>query len=111
MTRPDLTLEVLEKRSPGATKRMAEEAERVYQSRFRFGEIQAYTGLAIRVISALFCLYLLYLAVTGGGFAFFSIIAVTIFYAISQSGSKGFSELQGIGEWITKGIKGNNRDD
>ena len=107
-----LTLEVLEKHDPGFIKSMTEHAERKRNERFRFSQIQAYTGLVVKVLCALFCFYLLYLAVTGGSFAFFSIIAVTIFYGISQSGSKGFSELAtALAQWITKGIKGNNRDD
>ncbi len=114
--RPDLMMAELEKLDPGFTKRtnkrMEANAERLYDARFKLGQIQAYTGLAVKVLAALFCFYLLYLAVTGGGFAFFSIIAITIFYGISQSGAKGFSELAtALAQWITKGIKGNNRDD
>ena len=110
--RPDLLLDAVEKRRPGTTKRMTEHAERKRNARFWFSQIQAYTGLVVKVLCALFCFYLLYLAVTGGGFAFFSIIAVTIFYGISQSGNSGFTEItKALAQWITKGIKGNNRDD
>ena len=110
--RPDLLLDAIEKRSPGATKRMAEEAERVYQSRFRFGEIQAYTGLAIRVVSALSCPVLFYLIVTGDGAKFWPIVALTAFFAVTQSGKAGFLRIcQAIAELIAKSVKGNNRDD
>ncbi len=114
--RPDLMLEAFEQNDPGFTKRVMEifeaELKTTHSIQFWFGIITAYTTLAIRVMAALFCLYLLYLAVTGGGFAFFSIIAVTIFYAISQNGSEGFSDIaKALAKWITKGIKANSKDD
>ena len=112
--RPDLLLDAIEKRSPGATKRMAEEAERVYQSRFRFGEIMAYTGLAVKTILALIiCPFLIYLVITSDtGAKFWLIIALTVLFAVTQSGSSGLNEItKALAQWITKGIKGNNRDD
>ncbi len=114
--RPDLMLEAFEKHDKGFIKRMNKRIEadevRTRESRFQFGKFQAYTSLVIKVMAALFCLYLLYLAVTGGGLAFFVIIAVTVFYAISQNGTEGFYEIaKALAQRITNRSKGNNKDD
>ncbi len=114
--RPDLMLGAIEKHDKGFIKRMNKRIEadeiRTRESRFQFGKYQAYTSLVIRVMAALFCLYLLYLAVTGGGLAFFVIIAVTVFYAISQNGTEGFYEIaKALAQRITSRSKGNNKED
>ncbi|MGU9962785.1 MAG: hypothetical protein ACNYPD_01630 [Candidatus Halichondribacter symbioticus] len=113
-----LTLEVLEKHDPGfikrMNKRMEEEAEISRPARFRFGEIMAYTGLAVKTIIALIiCPLLMYLVITSDtGAKFWLIIALTVLFAVSQSGNSGFAEItRALAQWITKGIKGNNRDD
>ncbi len=113
-----LNFEVLEKHDPGfikrMNKRMEAEAEILRPARFRFGEIMAYTGLAVKTIIALIiCPLLMYLVITSDtGAKFWLIIALTILFAVSQSGNSGFTEItRALAQWITKGIKGNNRDD
>ncbi len=112
--RPDLLLDAVEKRRPGTTKRMTEHAERKRNARFWFSEIMAYTGLAVKTILALIiCPFLIYLVITSDtGAKFWLIIALTVLFAVTQSGSSGLNEItKALAQWITKGIKGNNRDD
>ncbi len=109
-----LTLEVLEKHDPGFIKSMTEHAKRKRNARFWFSEIMAYNGLAVKTIIALIiCPLLMYLVITSDtGAKFWLIIALTVLFAVSQSGNSGFTEItKALAQWITKGIKGNNRDD
>ncbi len=116
--RPDLMLEAFEQADPGFTKRALElfeaELKTTYSIKFWFGIITAYTNLAVKTIIALIiCPLLMYLVITSDtGAKFWLIIALTVLFAVSQSGNSGFTEItKALAQWITKGIKGNNRDD
>lgn len=92
--RPDLMLEVLEKHDPGFIKSMNEEMREIEQKfrneKMTFGKYQAYAALFISAISALGVLFALIYSVTTGISGFTTIIALAIFYAVSQGGTKGF---------------------
>lgn len=105
--RPDLLLQTLEKHDPGFIKRMNEKvekrSERMSNAKFWFGGVQAYSGLAVAVIAALVVLSLLGYSVVNGLASFWLIIALSIFYAISQGGPSGFLELcRGIADFFRK---------
>jgi hypothetical protein len=105
--RPDLFLETLEKHDPGFIKRLTENSKDLSQlaqkSRFNFGRIQAYASLFIQIISAAIVLggvaYLIY----DKQASFTIIVALAIFYAITQGGSGGFNRIiHSISEAIKK---------
>lgn len=103
--RPDLLIDAIEKHDPGFIARMNKSAEessdRMQSARFRFGEIQAYTSLAVSVVAALVVLFLLYVLVSNDQFSFWSILGLTCFYAVSQSGLSGFASLgKAIGDAV-----------
>ncbi|WP_156783363.1 hypothetical protein [Roseovarius nubinhibens] len=105
--RPDLLLETLEKNDPGFIKRMnakaEERSERMSEARFRFGGIQAYSSLAVSVIAALVLLGLTVYMVVNEIASFWAIIALIVFYAVSQSGPSGFFELcRGIADFFRR---------
>ncbi|MBD0866085.1 MAG: hypothetical protein GDA36_11055 [Rhodobacteraceae bacterium] len=96
--RPDLLIEAIEKCDPGFVQRMNKRAEqrsdRMARPRFRFGLVQAYSGLFISVAAAVVVLGLLvYQFVFSEQIGFWPIIALVIFYAVSQGGRSGFAEL------------------
>lgn len=95
--RPDLFLAEVEKHDPGFIKRFNESAgahsEQIREGKYHFGRWQAYTSLGIQVIAAVMLLGTVpYLAFTGN-MDFGSVIALTIFYAVTQSGTFGFSNV------------------
>lgn len=95
--RPDLFLETIEKHDPGFIKRMNEDAEEfsktTRKSMFNFGRLQAYTGLAVSFIAAVTLLGLTFAAVFFNNIGFFQTISLAIFFAITQSGTKGFGAI------------------
>lgn len=95
--RPDLFLEAIERYDPGFIKSMNDEARtyarRYRESRFHFGRIQAYLGLFVAVVAALTVLYVLYVLAENGNIDFLNVIALGVFFAISQSGASGFMKI------------------
>lgn len=105
--RPDLLIGELEKHDPGFVKRMnektAEHSERMSNARFWFGGIQAYFGLVVSVIAAFTVLGLLAYSVIHDSAGFWLIIALAVFYAVSQGGPSGFVELcRGVAAFFRK---------
>lgn len=105
--RPDLLIGELERHDPGFVKRMNEQAEiraaRMSDARFWFGGIQAYSGLGVSIAAALVVLGLLSYAVIKGSAGFWLVIALAVFYAISQGGPSGFVELcRGVAAFFKK---------
>ncbi|MFB2562407.1 hypothetical protein [Rhizobium sp. IMFF44] len=95
--RPDLLLEAIERHDPGFIKRMNDEA-REFQSvqrkaRFTFGKWQAYASLFVQVVSALALLGVLFVLAYKDTLAFWSVLGLALFYAISQSGLAGFRKI------------------
>lgn len=94
--RPDLLIAEIEKHDPGFVKRMNDASEKdastQREARFRFGRFQAYLGSIVSVVAAIFVLVIVGLAVwKEQGFG--TIVALGLFYAITQGGSVGFSRL------------------
>ena len=94
--RPDLLIAEIEKHDSGFVKRMNAASERDASqrrdARFKFGKIQAYSGLAVSVISAVSLLVIIGIAVWFDR-GFWSIVGLGLVFAITQSGSHGFSRL------------------
>jgi hypothetical protein len=94
--RPDLFLAEVEKHDPGFTKRMNASAERhseqLRQGKYDFGKRQAYVALAVSALSAGAILIILGLSVWKGQ-GFWAIIGLAAFYAVTQGGSFGFSQI------------------
>lgn len=110
--RPDLFLSEVEKHDPGFIKRMNESfaahSARLREGKFNFGERQAYTSLGIRVFAAVVVLGVFAYAVIAGSAGFLTIIALAIFYAVTQSGISGFS---GIASALSKAVTRLRKDD
>lgn len=108
--RPDLLLEVVEKHDPGFVKEMNNEARqfsRKYRtSRFRFGRVQSYTGLAVSVGAAALLLYVIYLLAMTRQLGFWNLVALGIVFAIAQSGTTGFLKVVNQIADIIKGTTG-----
>lgn len=105
--RPDLLIDTLEKHDPGFVARMNATAEaradRMADARFRFGGIQAYSGLAVSIVAALAVLGVVIYAVIQGHYGFWFLIGAAVFYAISQGGPSGFAELcRGVAGFFRK---------
>ena len=105
--RPDLLIGELEKHDPGFVKRMNEQAEQrasqMSNARFWFGGFQAYSGLGVSVLAAFVVLGLLSYAVVKGTAGFWLIVALAVFYAVTQGGPSGFVELcRGIAAFFSK---------
>lgn len=114
--RPDLLIKALEEHDPGFVGRMNQKAEensdRMSKARFRFGGIQAYAGLIISVLAALTVLGLVVWVIVFGGDSgpFWTIIALVIFYAVSQGGPSGFFELvRGFADMV-RSLKGPGKE-
>ena len=94
--RPDLFLAEVEKHAPGFTKRMNASAERhseqLRQGKYDFGKRQAYVALSVSALSAGAILFILGLAVWKAQ-GFWAIIGLAAFYAVTQGGSFGFSQI------------------
>lgn len=104
--RPDLFLETMEKHDPGFIKRINKNAEghskKLEKSQFNFGRVQAYSTLFIQVAAALWLLYTFNAVVTSSA-GFLSLLAIIIFFAISQSGLDSFIEIaKGVGRLIER---------
>ena len=110
--RPDLFLSEVEKHDPGFIKQInrssAAHSARLREGKFNFGKWQAYTSLGIRVFAAVVVLVILAYAVIAGSAGFFTIIALAIFYAVTQSGMSGFS---GIASALSKAVMRLRKDD
>jgi hypothetical protein len=105
--RPDLLLETLEKHSPGFIQDMVERARRLSdreaEGRFYFGKHQAYAGVTVAVVAAFSILGAVVYSVVTGKTGFWTIIALGIFYAITQGGLAGFSKIaDAVGRLIEK---------
>ncbi|MEM6589271.1 MAG: hypothetical protein AAF641_12550 [Pseudomonadota bacterium] len=103
--RPDLLIDAMEHHSPGFVKKFNEKAqERADNSadaRFRFGQIQAYTGLGVSVVAAFATLGMAVYAIVYRDDVLLSLLALGLFYAITQGGRTGFSDLtRAIAHWI-----------
>ncbi|WJR66988.1 hypothetical protein QTA58_22830 [Neorhizobium sp. CSC1952] len=107
--RPDLLIEVIEKHDPGFIKAMNDEAREFSKksrtSRFNFGRAQAYTALAIQVLAAIAVLAGLGWLVYSQKLTFGNGLAIGIIYAITQSGTSGFTKIV---SQIAQLIKGRN---
>jgi len=94
--RPDLLIAEVEKHTPGFTKRMTAAAENYAEKRrnikYKFGMWQAYTGLSIQFLAAVVTLFLLGATVFREA-TFLQMIALVIFYAVSQGGPSGFLKI------------------
>lgn len=93
--RPDLLIAEIERHDPGFVKRMNERSQEISEetrkARFKFSKVQAYATLSIQIIAALVILFLAYTAVSNGGARdFWTIVALVLFYAVSQGGKNGF---------------------
>lgn len=111
--RMDLVLDKIEEHDEGFIKRMnkilEEREESLHQSRFHFSKIQAYSTLVMKGVFGFFALYLLYLAVAVVS-EFWIIIPTIIFFAVSQSGQSGFSELvKALAQWIRQIGRNNDK--
>lgn len=97
--RPDLFLETIEKHDPGFIKRMNDDAEvfnkKARKQMFSFGKIQAYAGLIVSVIAAFLLLGTIVASVFIKDIGFWQILAIGIFYAITQAGTSGFANIAG----------------
>ena len=95
--RPDLFLAKVEEHDPGFIKRLNESAathsEQLREGKFRFGKIQAYTALVVQCMAAAVLLGVTAYAVISGIAGFGIIIALTIFFAVTQSGMAGFLSI------------------
>lgn len=94
--RPDLFLSEVEKHDPGFIKRMnalaEQHAQKLRRGKYRFGEFQAYVSLSLSFFAAIFTMLFIYLAVVNNN-GFWTIIALVIFYAVSQGGRGGFLRI------------------
>jgi len=112
--RPDLFIAEIEKHDPGFVKRMNDASERdakeLRDARFRFGKVQAYTGMIVAVVAAAGVLAILAMAVwmkSGAG----TIIALGVIYAITQGGSVGFSKLvDSVSRWLHQRKESDKKD-
>jgi hypothetical protein len=110
--RPDLLLEVLEKYDKGFIKAINAESirqsESTRESRFRFGEIQAYSALGVSVLAAFITLFgAMYLIHTNQA-GLLNFLGLSILYAVTQGGTRGFLKIiDGIQKLATK-IKSDN---
>lgn len=112
--RPDLFLEVIEKHDPGFIKEMNKHAKemqtRYSESRFTFGKVQAYTSLGVSVVAAIVIFACLVMLILGGHAGFWVIIALAVFYSISQGGRTGFLRIIKAVEGAINRIRGNVSD-
>ena len=112
--RPDLFLAEIEKHDPGFTKRMNESArlhsERYRDERLTFGKNQAYVALGVSVIAALAVLAIVGIAVWNGQ-GFSAILALALFYAVTQGGPGGFEHLVEACVHSVKSITGRKEKD
>ena len=105
--RPDLFLDAIEKHDPGIVKRVNQRIEenstRTHKSRFYFNLIQASISLITQVGVALFILFCIYLVVDRNDNGFWLIIALVVFFAISQGGKGGFLSIaRGLADLFRK---------
>jgi len=95
--RPDLLLETIERHDPGFIKGMNDEtrefAKKSRASRFNFGRAQAYTSLVLSLLVALGILGCVFYTIYNNTASAWVIIALAIFYAITQSGLSGFRKI------------------
>lgn len=95
--RPDLLLEVLEKHDPGfiksLTKEIKNEDKKNNEARYKFGKRQAYTGLIVHSLTAVAIISSLILIILTKQVGFWSILGLSIFYAVSQGGVEGFMRI------------------
>ena len=95
--RPDLLIAELERHDPGfvrgMNKRGADIADKTREATFRFGQFQAYTSLVLQVVAAFVLLGITASSFIRGDASFWTVIALIVFYAVSQSGVTGFVEL------------------
>jgi hypothetical protein len=111
--RPDLLIAEIEKHDPGFVKRMNEatehNAKQLREARFHFGKRQAYVALAVSTIAAIALLSLVGVSVWKGQ-GFWQILALGLFYAITQGGSSGFARIiEAIGD-LVRGKNGEDKD-
>ena len=107
--RPDLLLNVIEQHDPGFIKSVNESAkkfsEEARDSRFRFGKIQAYSGLSVSIIAAAVVLIALVYLIYTGNISFLNFVGLAVFYAITQGGSGGFIRIIKACEKLISGAK------
>ena len=95
--RPDLLIDALEKHDPGFVQTMNEDARdkanRFHESKFKFGERQAYASMGIGIATpvAIFgaIFYLIYL----GKLTFWLLVGFLLFFAVTQGGLSGFHKI------------------
>lgn len=94
--RPDLLVAEIERHDPGFVKRMNASSEAHSESyrteRLTFGKNQAYVALGVAAVAALAILVFVGIAVVRGA-GFWTIIALAVFYAVTQGGPGGFARL------------------
>ena len=102
--RPEELLKVIEEHSPGFIKSLIKRAEifseKSMESRFKFGERQAYTALCLRVLATIASFFFIWYALSKD-LGLFSLLALIIFFAVAQSGTQTGRE---IGKAIAKHI-------
>jgi len=108
--RPDLLIDAIERHDPGFIKKMndlsLERNERSYESRFKFGEKQAYRGMYQSEIAAIAVFIALFALIFTKQISLFNFLGLGIFYAITQGGEFGFHKIiDSIGE-IASRLKG-----
>lgn len=95
--RPDLFLAEVEKHDPGFIARMNKDTEtrakETEEVRFKFSKHQAYASLVVSVVAALVILGAAWRYMGSGSVSFWPLIALGIFYAISQGGNLGFDKV------------------
>lgn len=104
---PEKLLAVLEEHDPGFIKTLNEKTLEGFsedkKDRQLFAKRQAYVSLGVGVFSVVAIFALAFYMVANGNLGFFSIIALAIFYAITQSGIDGFIEIaKGVAKVILK---------
>lgn len=88
------TLEAIEKHDPGFIKRYVRQietfAKKSHEERESFAKFQAYGNWFLKIIAAIFIFYMVWYVITlelGAWANFSTLIALVIFYSITQGGS------------------------
>lgn len=97
--RPDLLIDAIERHDPGFVKEMNEEARsfsrRSRNARFVFGGVQAYATLIVQVVAAVIILGVAAYGIANGVIDGWLVLALAVFYAVTQSGPAGFMGVVG----------------
>lgn len=90
-------LEVVEKHDPGFIKSINQEAKdfsrKNREAKFKFGRFQSYLSAVVAAVAALGAVGVLFLLAWNNTLTFPVVIALGVFFAISQSGASGFLRI------------------